>query len=261
MIALMGSPTDARADTACPFETIGSATVRGALDARSVILDDGREVRLAGVETPDNPTKGDTTHLGRSGQEALESLLTGKTVTLKRVGPGTDRYGRVFAHVFVSDGGAERWIQQELVARGLARVGSRIGGKACAAALLAHEQRARTAKLGLWAEKDYVIGKAEDPAGLLAGRGRFAIVEGKVLTVRESGGTIYVNFGRRWSEDFTVTIAKRNERRFTSAGLVPKTLEGRQVRVRGWMEARGGRGNAPWVDAAEPEQIEVIGQN
>jgi hypothetical protein len=32
-----------------------------------------------------------------------------------------------------------------------------------------------------------------------------------VLSVRESGATIYVNFGRRWTEDFTVTILKRNE--------------------------------------------------
>ena len=87
-----------------------------------------------------------------------------------------------------------------------------------------------------------------------ASRGSFALVEGKVLSVRESGGTIYVNFGRRWSEDFTVTIAKRSERAFTAAGLEPKSLRGRRVRIRGWIEERGG----PWVEAARPEQIEVM---
>ena len=91
---------------------------------------------------------------------------------------------------------------------------------------MAHEDKARAAKLGLWAEPYYVISKAEDPAEVLTRRGRFALVEGKVLSVRESGGTIYVNFGRRWSEDFTVTIAKRNERAFSAAGLAPKTLAG-----------------------------------
>jgi len=30
-----------------------------------------------------------------------------------------------------------------------------------------------------------------------------------VLSVRESGGTIYMNFGRRWSQALTVTILKR----------------------------------------------------
>ena len=63
-----------------------------------------------------------------------------------------------------------------------------------------------------------------------------------------------MNFGRRWSEDFTVTIAKRNERAFSAAGLEPKSLAGRRVRIRGWIEERGG----PWVEAARPEQIEVL---
>src|SRR3954470_18298616 len=110
------------------------------------------------------------------------------------------------------------------------------------------------AKLGLWGEPVYVMGKAEDHSEVLKSRGQFTLVEGRVLSVRESGGTIYVNFGRRWSEDFTVTIAKRNERVFTAAGLEPKSLSGRRVRVRGWIEERGG----PWVEAARPEQIEVL---
>ena len=72
------------------------------------------------------------------------------------------------------------------------------------------------------------------------------------MSVRERGATIYVNFGRRWTEDFTVTISKRNERSFTAAGFELKKLAGRRVRVRGWIEERGG----PWIEAARPEQIE-----
>ena len=116
----------------------------------------------------------------------------------------------------------------------------RVGDPACARALLAEEQAARAAKLGLWGEPVYVISKAEDPAEVLKQRGRFALVEGTVLSVRESGGTIYVNFGRRWSEDFTVTIAKRNERAFSAAGLEPKTLA-RPARARARMDRRAGR--------------------
>ncbi|MGD0438882.1 MAG: hypothetical protein ABSB86_20655 [Bryobacteraceae bacterium] len=97
---------------------------------------------------------------------------------------------------------------------------------------------------------------ADNPADVLAEQGHFALVEGKVVSVRESGATIYVNFGRRWSRDFTVTILKRNARNFTAAGLEPKTLSGRRVRVRGWIEERGG----PWIEAARPEQIELTDQ-
>jgi hypothetical protein len=227
----------ARADEACRFVTAGSATVRAAtLDG--IALDDGRIVRLAGIEL-----------------SAAPELAAGTAIVLKRLGAETDRYGRVQAHVFLTDdNGAERWFQADLVARGIARVSSRVGDPACAKRLLGHENSARAARLGLWAEPVYVIGKAEEPAGVLESRGRFTLVEGKVVSVRESGGTIYVNFGRRWSEDFTVTIAKRNERAFAAAGLVPKSLNGRRVRIRGWIEERGG----PWVEAARPEQIEVL---
>jgi len=88
---------------------------------------------------------------------------------------------------------------------------------------------------------------------LVAERGHFTVVEGKVLSVRESGGTIYMNFGRRGSQALTVTILKRNERNFTVAGLEPKKLENRRVRVRGWVEERSG----PRIEATRPEQIEI----
>src|SRR6202049_3610729 len=98
---------------------------------------------------------------------------------------------------------------------------------------------------------------ADHPADVQAERGRFALVEGKVVSVRESGATIYVNFGRRWSENFAVTILKRNERNFTAAGLDLKGLAGRRIRVRGFIEARGGTGQSPWIEAEYPEQIET----
>jgi hypothetical protein len=226
----------AHADEACRMVTIGSASVRGA-STEGITLEDGRVMGLAGIEPG-----------------AAPELAAGTAITLKRLGAETDRYGRLNAHVFIDDHGTERWFQAELLARGLARVSSRVGDPACAKLLLAKEESARAAKLGLWAEPAYVIGQAEDPAAILESRGRFTLVEGKIVSVRESGGTIYVNFGRRWSEDFTVTIAKRNERAFVAAGLVPKSLSGRRVRIRGWIEERGG----PWVEAARPEQIEVL---
>ena len=84
--------------------------------------------------------------------------------------------------------------------------------------------------------------------------GQFALVEGQVLSVRESGATIYVNFGRRWTRDFAVTIPKREARMFAAAGIEPKSLERRRIRVRGILERR----NGPMIDVVAPEQIELI---
>jgi hypothetical protein len=112
---------------------------------------------------------------------------------------------------------------------------------------------ARTQRLGLWGEPDYAIMSAEDGAGLLGQEGRFAVVEGKVASVRESGGTIYMNFGRRWSQALTVTIPKRQERSFAAAGLQPDRLANLRLRVRGYIEERAG----PRIEATRPEQIEI----
>jgi len=96
--------------------------------------------------------------------------------------------------------------------------------------------------------------QAENLGRLQAEQGHFALVEGKVLSVRESGATIYVNFGRRWTRDFTVIIFKRQQRTFAAAGVVPKQLEGRHILVRGWIERRGG----PIIATEAPEQIEIV---
>ena len=72
--------------------------------------------------------------------------------------------------------------------------------------------------------------------------------------MRESGATIYVNFGRHWTRDFTVTILKRLRRTFAAAGVDLKRLEGRRIRVRGWIEQRGG----PLIAAETPGQIELL---
>jgi endonuclease YncB( thermonuclease family) len=235
----------------CKLATIGAGTVVAVRDGLTLALEDGREIRLSGTEVPVIATA-----FAQETKSALEALI-GQIVVLRRLGPDTDRYGRMTVQVFATHDGAERWVQSDLVGRGYARVAARVGDQACATALLLRERAARDGKLGLWAEPYYGIKRAEDAAGISAEHGRFAIIEGKVLSVRESGGRIYVNFGRRWTEDFTLTIAKRNERTFTAAGLEPRKLQGRRVRVRGWVERR----NAPWVEAVHPEQIELLERN
>src|SRR5438046_177165 len=167
----------------------------------------------------------------------------------------TDRYGRTVAFLVRQDGAID--VAGDLLARGHARVAAQVGDAACAAELLSRERVARISKLGLWSEPYYDVIEALNAPQLLAARGRFSLVEGKVLSVRESGGTIYLNFGRRWSQALTVTILKRDERIFTAAGLTPRTLENRLVRVRGWVEER----NGPRIEASRPERSEIGGRN
>jgi endonuclease YncB( thermonuclease family) len=278
----------AAATLPCGGEEIGRGGVGRVVDGRSFVLDDGREVRLAGIETP-LPSAPDTgvkdvrvKHTGIeaagvkvtgvkatgmagggvAARDALAALLTGAPVILRRAEFASDRYGRLLAYVDIAPSGPPRSAQAELLAQGFAQVSDFVGERTCAAELLRRENAARQAKLGLWADPYYDPLPADRPADILARRGRFALVEGDVVSVHPSGATVYVNFGRRWSEEFAVTIRKRNERKFAAAGLDVDGLSGRRVRVRGFIEARGGFAgtpwHAPWIEAARPEQIETV---
>jgi endonuclease YncB( thermonuclease family) len=263
---------DIRAPAACGGETVARAMVEHIVDGRTFVLSDGREVRLAGIVVPGLPTPGKSPFAaeasadgGTAAKAALDALIGGDEVLLRQAGAGLDqnldRYGRLVGYAYALRDGEELFAQGALVQSGIARVADRIDGKACAQELLADELAARKAKLGLWGDPYYEVLNADAPADVLAQRGRFALVEGQVVSVRESGATIYVNFGRRWSESFAVTISKRNERNFVAAGLDVMSLAGRRIRVRGWVEARGADGNVPWIEAVRPEQIEIADRN
>jgi len=246
--ASLGTAAKTENGGACVSRSLGTFETAGTLDGRTFKLRDGREVLLAGIEVPP----------GRdSARASLERLLAGGTVVLQQAEPAGDRYGRLLVQAYVSRDGVERWIQGELLGDGDAQVSSRPGDAACAKALHLAETQARRDRRGLWADSAYGIKASGDLNGLLARRGQFTIAEGKIFSVRESGGTIYMNFGRIWSRNLTVTILRRNRPMFEGAGLDPKKLEGATIRVRGWVEERGG----PRIEAARPEQIEIAAQD
>jgi micrococcal nuclease len=264
---LAGHPAAAAEATpsTCQFEALNEQVAttgrfKQIIDGRGFLLEDGREVRLAGIEVPlllASTKDGSGQAAAHAAGAALERLLAGAQLTFKRLGAESDRYGRLLVQVFVErGGGGQVWLQQELVAQGHARVTARLDSN-CAKELLSAERTARAAGLGLWAEAQFRARAAEKPEDILNERGRFALVEGKVLSVRESGGIVYLNFGRRWIRDFAVTVLKRNERLFAAAGMELKKLEGRRIRIRGWVEERGG----PRIEAQGPEQIEIADRN
>jgi hypothetical protein len=122
---------------------------------------------------------------------------------------------------------------------------------------LAAEAAARAAKRGTWTDPA-AIKNAESPGDILTGIGRFTVVEGKVLSVRQAGATTYLNFGRSWTQGFAVTISRRATAALEIAGIVVKSLEeNRRIRVRGWVEARGG----PRIEVLRAGQIELLGEN
>jgi endonuclease YncB( thermonuclease family) len=155
----------------CGGDLIAGGTVSRVIDGRTFALEDGREVRLAGIEVAPLPLSGEspTAPGGAEARDALAALLAESKLVLRRGDIASDRYGRVLAYAFASRDGGERFVQAELIAAGLARVAARVGGRDCAAELFGRETAARRAKLGLWAYSYYDLLNAANPC---AGRAR-----------------------------------------------------------------------------------------
>jgi endonuclease YncB( thermonuclease family) len=228
-----------------------TASVVEVIDGDTVRLDDDREVRLVGIQAPKLP-------LGRRGftewplagaaQAELAALTAGKRVALHYGGAGEDRHGRLLAHLTTGDGAL--WVQGEMLKAGLARVYSFPDNRALVADMLALEREARAARRGIWANGYYRIRKPEETPRDIE---TFQIVEGRVLQVAMTRDRSYLNFGPDYRTDFTVAIARRDLKLFERS-LDVTTLEGKTVRVRGWLKSI----NGPMIEATHPEQIEVL---
>lgn len=264
-LSFLAASGDARAS--CTLEDGARAQAVEIVDGDTVVLENGRQVRFTGIQAPKLPlgrANFEAWPLAAEARDALSAMTLGKTVSLHHGGRRDDRHGRILAHVFVAGGdGASLWLQQELLRLGLARVYTFRDNRACAAELLAVEGEARQARRGIWADPFYEIRDAADEQALDRLHGRFELVEGRVMSAAVVRGRIYLNFGEDWRRDFTVTVAPRDARLFLDdpiwrtlldAADGQPGLEGRRVRVRGWL----GRYNGPEMTLTHPEQIELL---
>lgn len=228
--------------SACSFEPQGIGRIASAIDTRTLRMKDGAEIRLAGIEPADS----------QPSTAALLPLIPDGDIAIHGDSDTPDRYGRQTGFIFSEVD--EPPLQARILSAGLAFASGTIQDRACAAELATAEAAARRAKTGIWS-RDGVIKNAAIPGDILAQLGRFVVVEGRVLSVREAGSTTYLNFGRRWTRDFAVSISRRMMPAFAGAGIVFKSLEGRRIRVRGWVESRVG----PRIEARHVGQIETVG--
>ncbi|MDF1848196.1 MAG: thermonuclease family protein [Parvibaculaceae bacterium] len=245
------APMSAAALPACDLERSETSRVVSIVDGDTVVLQDGREVRLVGLQAPklalgrrnftDWP-------LAAEAREVLAALVKNEDVHLSYGGRREDRYGRQLAHLYLADG---RWVQGAMIAKGMARVYSFPDNRSCVAELLGLEGRARDARRAIWGDPYYAVLQADQPTNLLAHIDSFQLVEGIVQGAALVRGRLYLNFGDDWREDFTVTIAPKHRRHFSEDLEVYRDA---RIRVRGWIKSY----NGPEIVVTHPEQIEFL---
>ena len=222
------------------------------IDGDTVELSDGSEVRLIGLQAPKLP-------LGRRGfatwpmapesKSYLEALVLNRTVVLGYGGQQTDRYGRKLAHLFREDG---LWIQGQMISAGMARVYSFSDNRACVRQLQDLESAARSQREGIWGLDWY---RVRNHLELQDDIDSYQLIEGVPVSIADVRGRIYINFGQDRFTDFTATVSPRDSKLFEQSNFDWGALEGRRLRLRGWLSSFDG----PNMQITHPEQIEVIG--
>lgn len=246
IVALVAASVCCSPALACALPAQGEGRVTTIIDGRTLRLDDGREVRLAGLELLASAPE------RRRATSALTDLVGGAPITLRGSDDAPDRYGRQSALVY--RGGSETPVQVALLEQGMAMMSPAIDAT-CLPQLRMAENAARHAWRGIWAS-GAALKNTERPGDILAAIGQFGVVEGKVLSVRQAGSITYVNFGRRWTQDFALTISKPVVAAFEDAKISLKSLENRKIRARGWIGQRGG----PRIEVLKVEQVDVLSE-
>jgi endonuclease YncB( thermonuclease family) len=252
----VGSSLAGEAPDPCPPVPGERVRVADVIDGDTLRLEDGRTLRLVSALAPKSGAGDDaapTAKLAKAARAALEKAVEGRELALAFTGQRQDRHGRLLAHAFV-DADPQRWLQREMIDKGLARAYVLEDNYRCVRQLLAREAVARDAEMGLWSTGLGALGRADQPERLAREIGRFAIVEGRVKTVGDRPRRTYLNFGTNWGQDFTVFVDRGDIARFERAEIDLKGLEGRRVRVRGWISDDRG----PALHMTNPEQLELV---
>lgn len=246
-------PAEPLAADGCLLERGPVRTVARVLDADTLALDDGTEVRLIGALAARPAFSARPWRIEAAAQAALAEFVAGRAVELGFSGRRTDRHGRLLAHVFTQGTGAPIWVQGHMLDKGLARVYGLPGALGCMTELKAREGPARRARIGLWADRAFAVLDAEPAPDVRRLAGTFQIVKGKVRKVERIRTRVYLNFGEDWRQDFTAGITLDDGA--ANAGQIERleALAGKSVEVRGWIERRYG----PFVEIWDESQIEV----
>lgn len=227
-------------------------TVKSIIDPLTLYLDREGISRLSGIEIPDL-TPYHQGPIAESALTILKDMIEGKRLRLYRTKDRQlgrkNRLGHSLFHL--TQEGSESWVQGTLVRLGLARVRSESGNPEMIRELYALEELARAEKLGLWAFPEYRIYTPEET---MEHTNNFLIVEGRVMSAARKQNNIYLNFGHDWKTDFTVAVSTADNKIFFKANMNPLDLNGKTIRVRGWVRPY----NGPFMEINHPESIEIL---
>tara|TARA_R110000764_G_scaffold49780_1_gene109888 strand:- start:12402 stop:13205 length:804 start_codon:yes stop_codon:yes gene_type:complete len=189
-------------------------------DGDTLRLQDGRRVRLIGVNAPELGRNGKASEpYAQAAKRRLQALVQTPHLYLVTGSEATDRYGRTLGHLFDNKG---RNLEAQLLAEGMGYAVAIPPNTALVDCHMAAEKLARDAHLGLW-QSQRVTPLSE------LGSGGFHLLRGKVSAVNNAGSTLWVDL------DGPLTLRFTAADRSAFAALPDSSWVGEELELRGWV--------------------------
>lgn len=201
-----------------------SVRVSSVYDGDSVRLEDGRRIRLIGINAPERARDGQPEQpLAVEARRALQKRLGDGLVQLVYDRERRDHYGRTLGHLFTIDGQS---LEAGLLHEGLGFHIAIPPNMALAACLAKAQRQAQTSGRGVWAKG---VWPAREASAMVVEHTGFQRVRGTVKDLSRGGGSVWVEL------DGPIVL------RFSEAAWADAELAvGHRIEVRGWVTSRAG---------------------
>lgn len=237
LLLLAGAGLPVSAAPGCAHDRIDDrARVSLVQDGDTLLLADGRRLRLIGINTPELDKAGRGPEPGAlAARDRLRQILfsSQQQVLLRFDRERHDRYGRLLAHAFLADG---RNLTEVLLAEGAGAqlvVPPNTWQTDC---YRAAADAARSARRGVWALPTHQPRPAESLDLRTEG---FHVISGRVTHVSQSASAVWINL----AGDFALRIERVDLEQFQGFDL--EGLAGSDIEAQGWIYARNGQLRMP----------------
>lgn len=244
---LLSLPVHAAVAFCAVNERLAEYAVSYVVDGDTVRLQDGRSVRLIGINAPEIGGRARTTEPYAVQAKARLSALVkanDNKVGLQLSEQTHDRYGRVLAHLYDRHGAS---LEAQLIAEGLAYHVLIAPNLALADCLTQAEQQARQQQLGLWKKVTFISAQQ-------LSRGGFTLLQGRIQSVQRNRGGVWLELGH----SVTVNIPLNALLYFKDQAF--EQWQGRRLKTRGWVSERTNQQKkyAKWrLTVSHPSMLEL----
>lgn len=224
------------------------------IDGDTVILDNGKHLRLTGIDTPELKIKVNDEFVdqpqpfGLEAKSFLEDLVENKYVRIEFDKEKEDKYNRLLGYIFVGD----NFVNEKIVEEGLAVVYVKPPNVKYIKRLNSAQNKARKKNKGLWGGLEEVY---SDDAWQYINQIR--TVKGRVKSSYRNEKALFLNFGYDKNTDFTAVIFNNCIYLFNRRGIEPEyEYTDRNIKVTGRIKQY----NGPEIIVSTPEQVEIYNE-